>query len=174
MQWQRIPEKECAKIENQGVYFVRTSHTDTTETRIWQIYNCIREIESTIRCLKTDLELRPVFHKTDDGSDAHLHLALLAYWVVNTVRFQLKKKGIHSDWREIVRIMNTQKCVTTTMQNNKGEPITIRCYSKPIEKVRQIYAALKMKEAPFVRKISVVPKMEIRKNDNPENKIDTG
>ena len=43
----------------------------------------------------------------------HLHLGLLFYRVVNTVRYQLKQKGINNGWREMVRIMNTQKAVTT-------------------------------------------------------------
>jgi uncharacterized DUF497 family protein len=160
MNWERISDKVEIIDENHGVYFIRTSITDTTETIIWLIYNCIREIESSFRCLKTDLELRPIYHKNEDACDAHLHLGLLAYWVVNTVRFELKKAGIHSDWREIVRVMNTQKCVTTSMENDKNEIISIRCCSQPNEKVHQIYTALKMKEAPFVRKKSVVRKIE--------------
>jgi len=111
-----------------------------------------RDRES-FRCLKSDLELRPIFHKSETGCDAHLHLGLLAYWVVNTIRFQLKKEGIHSDWREIVRIMNTQKCVTTTMLNDKDERLSVRCCSQPSEKVRKIYTALKMKEALRKKKI---------------------
>jgi len=58
----------------------------------WTIYNVIREIEATFRTLKTDLDLRPIFHKKDESSMAHLHLGLLAYWVVNTIRYQLKQK----------------------------------------------------------------------------------
>ncbi|MBP1638070.1 MAG: family transposase, partial [Bacteroidetes bacterium] len=60
----------------------------------------------------TDLDLRPIYHQKDKNTMAHLHLGLLAYWVVNTVRYQLKQNGINSGWREIVRIMNTQKAVT--------------------------------------------------------------
>ena len=61
----------------------------------------------------------------------HLHLGLLAYWLVNTVRHQLKHKGINSGWREIVRIMNTQKAVTTLAQNLHDEVIMIRRCSEP-------------------------------------------
>ena len=32
-------------------------------------------------------------------------------WLVATIRYQLKQKGENSNWREIVRTMNTQKCV---------------------------------------------------------------
>ena len=76
---------------------------------------------------------------------AHLNLGLLAYWVVNTIRYQLKQKGIKSEWRELVRIMNTQKCVTTIAQNKKEEIIWMRRCSEPEAKVKQIYDALKYK-----------------------------
>jgi hypothetical protein len=84
----------------------------------------------------------------------------MAYWVVNTVRHQLKDQGVTSEWRELVRIMNTQKCVTTTMVNDRKQTISIRCCSKPEPNVALLYDALKLKPAPFIRKKSVVPKNE--------------
>jgi len=157
-----------------GVYFLRTSIEDANENLVWTVYNCIREIESSIRCLKSDLDLRPIFHKTDDATQAHIHLGLIAYWIVNTIRYQLKGKGLTSDWRELVRVMNTQKCVTTSMNNDKGQRLSIRCCSQPTEKVRLIYSVLKMREAPFIRKKSVVLKIEPQKFGEVEKQIDTG
>jgi hypothetical protein len=148
------------KENGYGVYFLRTSIDAPNETLVWTIYNCIREIESTFRTLKTDLDLRPIYHKTDDASQAHLHLGMMAYWVVNTIRHQLKGYGINSDWRELVRVMNTQKCVTTTMTNDKGQQLAVRCYSKPETKTALIYDSLKLKHAPFIQKKSVVLKIE--------------
>ena len=104
-----------------------------------------------------------------EATPAHLHLGLLAYWVVNTVRHQLKLYGVNSQWREIVRIMNTQKCVTTTVQNVRDQWISIRRCSEPEEKVKTIYDALKFKYAPFIRKKSVVPKPILKKNECTEN-----
>ena len=83
---------------------------------------------------------------------AHLHPGLLAYRVVNTVRYQLKRGELketaqekvaveekeqesqnndsqdvqincNSQWKEIIRIMNTQKAVTTISQNRYDEVI---------------------------------------------------
>ena len=144
-----------------GIYFLRTSLEPTSEDTLWQCYNAIREIEATFRVLKTDLDLRPIYHQKDESTMAHLHLGLLAYWVVNTVRYQLKNEGIHSGWREITRIMNTQKAVTTTAQNVADEIISIRQCSEPNDKVKQIYDTLKYKYAPFVKKKSVVHKSEL-------------
>jgi transposase len=145
-----------------GIYFLRTSLEGQSEEMLWQFYNTIREIEATFRVLKTDLDLRPIYHKKDESTMAHLHLGLLAYWVVNTIRHQLKKEGIHSGWSEIVRIMNTQKAVTTLAQNDKDEVIQIRRCTEPNQKVQKLYDALKYKYAPFVKKKSVVLKSELR------------
>jgi len=144
-----------------GVYFLRTSLQSQTEENVWQFYNTIRNIEATFRTLKSDLDLRPIYHQKDENTMAHLHLGLLAYWLVNTVRHQLKQNGIHSEWREIVRTMNTQKAVTTLAQNNHEEVIMIRRCSEPNQQVRKLYDALKCKYAPFVKRKSVVHKSEL-------------
>jgi hypothetical protein len=144
-----------------GVYFLRTTLESNSQELLWQCYNIIREIEATFRVLKTDLDLRPIYHQKDENTMAHLHLGLLAYWVVNTVRYQLKQNGINSGWSEIVRIMNTQKAVTTLAQNHVGEVIKIRRCSEPNPKVIQLYDALKYKYAPFKKKKSVVHKSEL-------------
>ena len=144
-----------------GVYFLRTSIQGNSEENVWQFYNTIREIEATFRVLKTDLDLRPIYHQKDENTMAHLHLGLLAYSMVNTVRHQLKKEGIHSGWREIVRTMNTQKAVTTLAQNNHEEVIMIRRCSEPNQPVRKLYDALKYKYAPFIKRKSVVHKSEL-------------
>ena len=145
------------------MYFLRTSLDENDEKTLWLIYNIIREIEYTFRVLKTDLDLRPIYHKTDDAAMAHLHLGLLAYWLVSTIRYQLKQKGFTSSWREIVRIMNTQKCVTTSIENVKSQTISIRQCTEPNSKVKQIYDTMNYKYVPFWRKKSVVPPAEILK-----------
>jgi len=156
--------KEDVEINAQsGIYFLRTSLKENSEKSLWLFYNTIREIEASFRVLKTDLDLRPIYHKNDDSTMAHLHLGLLAYWVVNTVRYQLKNKQINSSWTEIVRTMNTQKAVTTVLENDKEDTIYLRQCSEPTAKVIQIYDALKYKQQPFKRKKYVVHKPELKK-----------
>jgi transposase len=150
-----------------GIYFLRTSLMNLDEQTFWTIYNTIREIEYTFRVLKTDLDLRPIYHKTDAASMAHLNLGLLAYWLVATIRYQLKQKGEHSDWREIVRRMNTQKCVTTSVVNINQQTISVRQCTEPTKEVKQIYDQLNFKYQPFTRKKYVVPPAEILKTGSP-------
>ena len=169
MVWKRVIP---ASRKEEGVYFLRTSVKDIDEVTFWEIYNTIREIEASFRILKTDLEIRPVFHKTDENTMAHLFLAVLAYQLVSTIRFRLKAKGIHHNWSHIVRIMNTQKAATVTMQDKNDQKIYIRKCSKPETKAREIYDALGYNHQPWIRKslpvrqTGVLPEKQFRKTDD--------
>ena len=178
--------------EQSGTYFLRTS-LEMSEKLTWLIYNIIREVEYCFRTLKTDLDLRPIYHKKDEATMAHLHLGLLAYWVVNTVRNQLKKSetkqitpsketeknaqkekidsqnisiNYNSQWREIIRIMNTQKVVTTVSQNRYDQVIISHRCSDPSTKVEAFYRCLNYKSKPKSIRKFVVHKSEFQKMDN--------
>ena len=163
-----IEKKASSEIDDNelGSYFIKTNLNTENELSIWTIYNSIREIESTFRCLKTDLDLRPIYHKNDDATMAHLHLGILAYWLVNTIRYQLKQQKINHNWQEIVRITNTQKVITTYGQNKDDEMIYVRRCTEPDKKVKEIYAKLKYKNYPFTKRKSVVHKSELKKNES--------
>jgi hypothetical protein len=162
-----ITWKQKPLDKKEGYYLLRTTLDQKDEQVQWTIYNIIREIEATFRTLKTDLDLRPIYHKTDEASMAHLHLGLLAYWVVNTIRYQLKQKGIKNEWSDLVRILNSQKIVTTTMENKYDQQIVIRQCSEPTDAVTKIYTALRYKPKPFTRRKSVVPLPEFKTNETP-------
>ena len=150
-------KKEVKPRNTQGVYFLRTSKTNLEKSDFWKIYNTLTEIEATFRVLKTDLSLRPVYHQKDENSEAHIFLGVMAYCIVNTIRYQLKQKGISHDWSNIVRIMNTQKVVTNTMLNKQGQKIIIRTCSRPNQEVKKIYEAMQYKQMPFYRRKFVFP-----------------
>jgi hypothetical protein len=90
----------------------------------------------------------------------------LAYWLVNTLRYQLKSTGINSCWKEIVRIGNTQKMVTTTGVNQQNITIQVRKCSEPPDALKRIYQALQIKTHPFIKRKSVVHKPELKKNES--------
>jgi RNA-binding protein YhbY len=150
-----------------GVYLISTNLDISQEQTLWDIYNTIREVEYSFRTLKTDLDLRPIYHKTDNGTLAHLHLGLLAYWLVNTIRYQLKQQGVNNCWKEIVRIGNTQKIITTSGQNQQGITIATRKCSEANQKLLSLYDILKIQSRPFTKRKSVVHKPKLKKSQIP-------
>lgn len=169
LSWEKQETRHQARESQYGMYFLRTSLKIADEVIIWNIYNTIREIEQTFRTLKTELDLRPIYHKTDQATMAHLHLGILAYWLVNTIRCQLKSHGINHSWTEIVRIGNTQKIITTSGQNTFDKTVTVRKCTQPNEKLSQLLGLLKIPPKPFGKRKSVVHKLLPRKNESNQN-----
>jgi transposase len=169
--WQKDETKYHDKINNLGVYFLRTNLSVQDEVVVWNIYNTIREVENAFRTLKSDLDLRPIYHHNDNATMAHLHLGILAYWLVNTVRYQLKNRNINSNWSEIVRIGNTQKVITTSGTNTHDKIIIVRKCSQPIEQLKNIYDILQTKYRPFTKRKSVVHKTEHKKNETQQQQL---
>ena len=155
-----VPDEEVF-----GTYFLRTNVRTLDEKTAWDYYNLIREIECSNRQLKTDLNLRPIYHQKDKRSDAHIFLGLLAYWIVNIIRHQLKKenekrKKAAQDpkaeyptpyWTEIVDIMKTQKVIKSEAINTLGEKVEMLICSTPREEAAEIYSMLNYKPIPFRR-----------------------
>jgi transposase len=150
-----IRENKIKDDKSKGVYFIRTNIQKTDEGKLWDIYNTIREVEATFKSLKSDLNIRPVHHQNDDRVEAHLYLTMLAYQLVNTVRYMLKQNNLNYDWKNIVRIMSTQKIQTIKLPTDK-KIMYIRKPSVPIKEVRQIYDATNCKHTqPAVKKYVV-------------------
>ena len=173
IQWRIAVPENVDRLS--GIYFLRTNREKLDEQTTWDYYNLIREIECTNRQLKTDLSLRPIYHQKDGRSDAHLFMGLIAYWIVNTIRYRMKvvnqrrEQEANKDkkpdekrkrfptpfWTEIVRRMSTQKAVTTEAVNALGDKVTVRLCSTPKKEAAEIYEMLGYKKMPFWRKVKV-------------------
>ena len=63
----------------------------------------LTDLEAVFRSLKSELGLRPIFHRKTDRVSGHLFISVLAYHLVHTIRFQLKAAGIHLSWEGVRR-----------------------------------------------------------------------
>jgi transposase len=141
-----------------GVYFIRCSQNRLTEELIWDINNILREIESTFRCLKTDLDIRPIYHKKDINTEAHIFVGIVAYQLVHAIRRALKEEDINHCWSRIGDIMSSQTIVTTRMKLENNDSLIVRNMTRPNQEQAKIYRVLKFKQTnPKMRKKAVVP-----------------
>jgi len=135
-----------------GKYFIRTSIKAEQEKLLWQLYRTLGEIESSFKVLKSDLDMRPIFHRKGENIEAHLNMAVLAYFIVSFIRHMLKQKDIHHRWIEVVRIMSIQKCNINTIVDTKDRTIILKTCTRAQQKAAAIYSAMKYKPVPFYRK----------------------
>ena len=139
MRWQRIkPIDETLP----GVYCLRTNEDAWDEATLWRTYTMLTDLEAVFRCLKSELGLRPIYHRKTDRVSGHLFISVLAYHLVHTIRFQLKAAGIHLSWEGIRRALGGQDRVTVTLKRADGKTVHIRKATRAEPRQQVIYNAL--------------------------------
>lgn len=139
-----------------GFYCLRCWGLDWDAEKLWMTYVMLTKVEEGFRCLKSELGLRPIFHKFDHRIDGHLFITLLAYHIMQSVIYQLGLKGIHVRWQTLKDIMASQTRVTSTFQNNKGQTIHVRSSTQAEPLQKEIYDALNITLRPGRRVKSIV------------------
>ena len=170
MQWKRKQESIAEKKKFHGKYVLLTSLDENDELNVWKFYNVIRTVEETFHTLKSDLDMRPVYHKSDGGIKAHLNLAVLAYWIVSVTKYRLKLKEYPNiRWEEIMRIAQAQVVVTAEAKTEDGGRITIRQSTEAEEQLAAIYSLLDINSNPIGKIKSQVHPKSPPKNPPPES-----
>ena len=113
--------------------------------------------------MKIDLDLRPVYHKSDVACLVHLHLGILAYWVVTSIHYQLRQNGFNKNWSQILDIMLTQKSFTSEANNLQDESIHIEKCSEATPEVAEIYDKVCISNVPYKPKKSVWAQIQTQK-----------
>jgi transposase len=124
-----------------------------------QFYNMTRDVEAVFRCLKTDLDIRPIYHQKDEYIEPHIWLGILAYQVVNYIRSNIKQKGITYSWSTIVQKMKSMQSSLVTVNNDKNEKIYIKLCTRPSSDQKNILEAMNFKLWPYTRKTKVVTQL---------------
>ena len=104
-----------------GAYLLRTSRTDWSFRDIAPQYLQITEVEAVFRALKSELGLRPVWHKGDNQICAHLFITVLGWYAVHLISTRLKREGTNLCWASIRnRLQNWVRIVTTLQEVGRG------------------------------------------------------
>lgn len=125
-----------------GVYCLRTSHKELTEDTLWHTYTMLTDLEAVFRSLKSELGMRPVFHQITKRVTGHLFISVLAYHLVHSIRYRLKKTGITSSWSDLRKQLMGQNRVTISMQCKNNDVVHVRKSTRPEPRQQKIYSAL--------------------------------
>lgn len=147
-----LEKEDKANQRFSGTYFLRTSRTDLDEIKVWSLYVMLTNIEDAFRYLKSDLNLRPIWHQKELRVDAHVFNTLLAYHLLVSIQTQLKRSHINMRWSQTRDLLNTHVRVTTGMTTKEGKRIYIRKCSDPESFHKAVYNALLLKYYPIGEK----------------------
>ena len=136
-----------------GAYYLRANRQDLDDAELWSLYMMLTQVEDAFRALKSELGLRPVYHRLDRRLEGHLFITVLAYHLLATIQRRLRAKGLSYRWQTIRSRLATQMRVTVALTNDKGEHLYIRQTTDPEPFHLEIYRALNLPAKPLKTKI---------------------
>jgi transposase len=114
-------DKPGSKGEFPGVYSLLTNNSMLSAEEILRIYLRLTTVESAFRCLKSELGVRPIYHKLGYRADNHIFISILAYEVVNEIRTKMKAMGINDSWTTIRNVAAAQNSTLLIAKANSCE-----------------------------------------------------
>ena len=141
--------KAKAQWEELGEYVIRTNRLDLEEASISSIHRSLSMIESSFRSMKSELGMRPNYHKKEAPTIAHIFITVIAYQMVCAILKRLSDGGINVTWNTVRNILDSHDRVVTTFNTDDDHCIYIRNTTVPNANQKKIYNALRIKHDPL-------------------------
>lgn len=82
-------------------------------------YKNLWQIERAFRISKTDLLIRPIYHRIEDRIEAHICIAFMAYSIIKELEMRLKENGIKISAKRAVELTETIYALDFTLPESK-------------------------------------------------------
>ncbi|MFO8084897.1 MAG: hypothetical protein R6U27_11330 [Desulfobacterales bacterium] len=108
--------------------------------------------------MKSSLELRPNFHKTEHRADTHMFISVLAYHILHGIEYKLRQNGDHRSWATVRDVLSTHQRLTVEYDVKEQDQIQrhhLRLCSNPEPEYMEIYERLRLKKLPLPKKLYV-------------------
>ena len=135
-----------------GCYVIRTDVPENkfNKLEVVEAYRNLQKVEQAFKNLKTVmLELRPMYHKTDDRLKAHIFMVSLAYYIQWHATQRLKPlfeaDGEYGDKRWTFEIVVERLKSIRLTETLIGGIVVKNCISKPDEEQKKILELLNVK-----------------------------
>jgi hypothetical protein len=83
LRYARNQDSIAAEAQLDGIYVLRTSvgPADLDSPQVVSSYKALAQVERAFRAFNTDLDIRPIRHRTEDRVRAHVFLRMLSYYL---------------------------------------------------------------------------------------------
>ena len=133
-------EKVEFEAELDGLFVLRTNRDDLSIAELVSAYKTLARAESAFKELKDFIDLRPIYHWTEERVKAHIFICVLAYLVEICIEIKLKRAGLEMTARKALDHLSEIKLV-----NQEIDGMKICTYSQPSPESRKIIKALGLK-----------------------------
>lgn len=128
----------------EGRYLLRSNLTSENPAELWRLYLQLVEIEAAFKNLKSDLRLRPIFHRQESRIEAHIFVAFLSYCLHVTLRRKLQALAPGLTPRAVLEKFVGLQMVDVHFPTTDGRQLIFRRYTKPEADQAMLLAQLKL------------------------------
>jgi len=153
-----IKDPQEKRKDLEGSYVISTSHQELSSTQIWGLYITLTRVEDAFRSLKSDLGLRPVYHRKGDRVCAHLFISVMAYHLMSAIEKDLASRHIKTSWANVRKTMRSLQRITISYIDANRQLNEVRLNTIPEPEHKKIIDALNITNLPK-RKKSIVAKL---------------
>lgn len=144
---QELQVHECAAAiqdeqDLQGVYLLRSTAGDLADDDLWHTYMLLTRVEAAFRNLKTDLNLRPIFHHKEDRGDAHILFSVLAYALSVTIHLRHRQQGPNLTTAALLEALQPIGLAELSFQTTDGNRLRFERAAVPSAAQQAILTAL--------------------------------
>ena len=140
------PVEKGAKSDlSKGAYLLRTNCTETDPAKLWRWYMQLTQAEAAFRTAKSDIGLRPVYHRKTERVEAHLLVCFLSLALWRSLEMWMLGKGLGSNARKLINAFGTIKSMDVVVPVRRGDvevKVRLRTVAKPDEDVAVLLSHL--------------------------------
>lgn len=103
----------------EGKYVIQAEGCDLSGVEVVRTYKELSEVERAFCQLKDVIEMRPIYHQTDQRVQAHLFVAALAFLLDRALEKKLKGAGLDLSSKEAWQILRTVRVVEIDLGQGK-------------------------------------------------------
>ena len=92
-------------LHSGGNYILRTNWNEADPKKIWKRYIQLTEVEDAFRTEKHDPGMRPIYHRKQDRTQAHILVCFLALSMWRTLQQWMKASGLGTAPRKLIEEM---------------------------------------------------------------------
>jgi transposase len=141
----RVDKDKLRQSEHRdGHYLLRSNLTSEDPAVLWARYIQLTNIEAAFRSLKSDLRLRPIYHRLEGRVEAHIFVAFLAYCLQVTLknRLQIHAPGLTPS--QVLEKLASIQMIDVWIPTCDGRWLVLPRYTQPAKDLALLMEKLKL------------------------------
>jgi transposase len=130
-----------------GAYLLRTNCLEKDPAQLWRWYMQLTQAEDAFRISKSDLNLRPVFHRKTERVEAHILVCFLSLALWRTLEQWMRGKHLGDCARQLVKEVATVRSMDVVLpvreaSSNETRQVRLRVVARPDRPVAELLVRL--------------------------------